>query len=252
VEWSITTDANNPLKVSKVETQWTKDGAFFVNYLNPTTYDAQLSVSEPIMPLELKVGTKEVASIAEGTSLAIYSAGMNLFAEDRVDLVIIGPNGQIKYDAVNNQQFTNISVAELISYYGDNNFETAGWSIGNYTFQVKTRSATACGLDYESREKTLKIKKGEISIDAESTIAIELTTVTVTVSGVAGDMVRIKADPCDGAMFKDGVDDTPTNAGCEFLDTIDSDGIRRYAIEFYDTGTYTLRATVEGGPRAGD
>jgi uncharacterized protein (DUF2235 family) len=29
VEWSITADANNQLKVSKVETQWTKDGAFF-------------------------------------------------------------------------------------------------------------------------------------------------------------------------------------------------------------------------------
>jgi hypothetical protein len=251
VEWSITADANNQLKVSKAETQWTKDGAFFVNFLNPTTYDAQLSVSEPIMPLELKVGTKKVASIAEGTSLTIYTAGMNLFAEDRVDLVIIGPNGQIKYDAMNNQQFTNISIVELTSYYGDNNLETAGWSIGNYTFQVKTRSATACGLDYESKEKTLEIKKGEISIDAEPTSTMELDTVAVIVTGVADDKIRVAADPCDGAMFKDGVDDTPINAGCRFMDTIDSDGIRKYAVEFYDTGTYTLTATVEGGLRDG-
>jgi hypothetical protein len=88
VEWSITADANNQLKVSEEEAQWTKDGAFFVNYLNPTTYEAQLSVSEPIMPLELKVDTRKVSSIAVGTSLTIYTAGMNLFAEDRVDLVI--------------------------------------------------------------------------------------------------------------------------------------------------------------------
>ena len=30
VEWSITADANNQLKVSKAETQWTEDGAFLL------------------------------------------------------------------------------------------------------------------------------------------------------------------------------------------------------------------------------
>jgi len=249
VEWSITADANNQLKVSKVETQWTKDGAFFVNYLNPTTYDAQLSVSEPIMPLELKVGTRKVSSIAAGTDLKVYTGGINLYDEDRVDLVIIGPDRRIKTDTINNQKFTNISVSEL-KYYSDK-LITTGWSIGDYTFQIDTKSANACGLDASSYAMPLKILKGEISIDAESTIAIELTTVTVIVTGVAGDKIRVAADPCDGAMFKDGVEDTPTNAGCEFLETIDSDGIRRYAIEFYDTGTYTLRATVEGGLRDG-
>jgi hypothetical protein len=249
VEWSITADANNQLKVSKVETQWTKDGAFFVDFLNPTTYDAQLSVSEPIMPLELKVGTRKVSSIAAGTDLKVYTGGINLYDEDRVDLVIIGPDGRIKTDTINNQKFTNISVSEL-KYYSDK-LITTGWSIGDYTFQIDTKSANACGLDASSDARPLKILKGEISIDAESTIAIELTTVTVIVTGVAGDKIRVAADPCDGAMFKDGVDDTPTNAGCEFLDTIDSDGIRKYAVEFYDTGTYTLRATVEGGLRDG-
>jgi hypothetical protein len=250
VEWSITADANNLLKVSEEETQWAKDGAFFVNFLNPTTYDAQLSVSKPIMPLELKVGTRKVSSIAVGTDLTLDTGGMNLFAEDLVDLVIIGPSGQIKCDEANNQQFTSISVAQLMHHYGDYNFETAGWNLGDYTFQIKTRSATACGLDYESTEKTLEIKKGEIAIAAESTIAIELDTVTVIVTCVADDMIRVAADPCDGANFIDGVDDTPTG-GCSFTDTIDSDGIRRYAIEFYDTGTYTLKATVTGGLRDG-
>jgi hypothetical protein len=41
----------------KAETQWRKDGAFFVNYDKATgAADAQLSISAPIMPLEVKVG----------------------------------------------------------------------------------------------------------------------------------------------------------------------------------------------------
>jgi len=201
------------------------------------------------MPLELKVGTKKVASIAEGTPLKVYTGGINLFDEDLVDLVIIGPDGQIKTDTKNNQQFTAITVSEL-KYYSDK-LITNGWSIGDYTFQIDTKSANACGLDASSDVRQLKILKGEISIDAEPTSIIELDTVAVTVSGVADDRIRVAADPCDGAKFKDGVDDTPTNAGCLFTDTIDTDGIRKYAIEFYDTGTYTLRATVEGGLRDG-
>ncbi len=94
------------------------------------------------------------------------------------------------------------------------------------------------------------IIEGEIAIDAESTITVERVTVTVTVTGVAGDEIAVKADPCEGADFIDGVDDTPTS-DCSFEDIIDSDGIRTYAIEFYDIGTYTLTATVKGGLRDG-
>jgi hypothetical protein len=256
VEWSITADANNQLKVSKAETQWTKDGAFFVNFLNQTTYDAQLSISEPIIPLELKVGTRKVSSITVGTSLTIDTAGMNLFAEDRVDLIIIGPYGQIKYDDMNDQQFTNISVAQLISYYGDNNFETAGWSLGDYTFQVKTRSDVACGLEAESAIQELKLEIGKIAIVAETTTTVELTTVKLTVRGIADDPIRVESSPLSrDVMFMEGIDDTPTGAsyhGNWFADTIDADGIKRYAVEFHDTGTYTIKVTVTGGDREGD
>ena len=256
VEWSITADANNQLKVSEEEAQWVKDGAFFVNYLNPTTYDAQLSISEPIMPLELKVGTRKVSSIAVGTSLTLYTAGMNLFAEDRVDLVIIGPNGQIRYDEMNDQKFTNISVAQVISYYGDNNFETAGWSLGDYTFQVKTRSDVACGLEAESAVKELRIEIGKIAIVAETTSTVELTTVKLTVTGVADDPITVEASPLSRCvMFMGGIDDTPIGAnyhGNWFNSRIDADGIRRYAVEFHDTGTYTIKVTVTGGDREGD
>jgi hypothetical protein len=202
------------------------------------------------MPLELKVGTRKVSSIAAGTDLKVYTGGINLFDNDRVDLVIIGPAGRIKTDPANNQKFTGISVTEL-KYYSNKHI-TKGWSIGDYTFQVKSRPANACGLEISSEVRPLKILKGEISIDAEPTSTIELDTVTVTVTGVAGDIIGVKAAPCDGAKFIGGVEDTPTNAGCRFEDTIDTDGIRKYAIKFNDTGTYILRATVEGGLREGD
>jgi hypothetical protein len=247
VENVYQTDANNRL----YNVNWPTSGAYYVNYDAATKLGAaRISVEKPDVPLELKVGTKRVSSIAAGTDLKVYTGGINLFDNDLVDLIIIGPDGQIKEDTKNNQKFTGISVTEL-KYYS-NKLITNGWSIGDYTFQVKSKSANACGLDASSNVRPLKILKGEISIDAEPTSTIELDTVTVTVTGVAGDIIEVKAAPCDGAMFKDGVEDTPRNAGCRFEDTIDTDGIRKYAIKFNDTGTYTLRATVEGGSRDGD
>jgi len=247
IENVYATDAQNRL----YNVNWPTSGAFYVNYDAATKLGAaRISVEKPDVPLELKVGTKRVSSIAAGTELKVYTGGINLFDNDLVDLIIIGPDGQIKEDTKNNQKFTGISVTEL-KYYS-NKLITNGWSIGDYTFQVKSKSANACGLDASSNVRPLKILKGEISIDAEPTSTIELDTVTVTVTGVADDIIEVKAAPCDGAMFKDGVEDTPRNAGCRFEDTIDTDGIRKYAIKFNDTGTYTLRATVEGGSRDGD
>jgi hypothetical protein len=256
VEWSITADAHNHLKVSKDEMQWTKDGAFFVNYLNPATYDAQLSISKPIMPLELKVGTKKVSSIAVGTDLTIDTGGMNLFDEDRVDLVVIGPDGRIKYDEKNDQDFTNISVSHLKDY-GYNNLETAGWTIGDYIFQVKTKSDKACGLEAASVVKDLKIEIGKITIEADTTSCVELKRVKLTVTGVAGDEIEVYGDGSD-VKFKAGIMDTPLSAINHpdwFDDTIDSDGVRHYAVEFIDTGTFTITVTVTGPPwnlRIGD
>ncbi len=247
VENVYQTDVQNRL----YNVNWPTIGAFYVNY-DPALKlgAARISVEKPDIPLKLKVGTKEVASIAEGTPLKVYTGGINLYDNDRVDLVIIGPDGRIKTDTTNNQYFTDISVRELKGY--DDKLITNGWSIGDYTFRVKSKPANACGLDASSDVRQLKILKGEISIDAEQTSIIELDTVAVTVKGVAGDIIEVKATPCTGATFKDGIEDTPTGAGCEFTQDIDSDGVRKYAIEFSDTGTYTLRATVEGGPRAGD
>ena len=258
VQWAKKANPGNTLTIAGDD--WKKAGAFYVNY-NETdlTKDAQLSFSDPDMPLKLKVGTKEVSSIAVGTNLKIDTGGTNLFLEDKVDLKIIDPDGnQIKYDAINYQQFTNISVAQLNEWYGGSpcRLVTAGWTIGDYTFQVKTKSAYACGLSAESAVKDLEIRTGEIAIDADKTSAIELEHVTLTVTGVAGDEINVASSPLSPhVIFKAGIMDTPVDATNQFNDTIDSDGVRTYAVEFNDTGTYTITVTVTGpagNPRIGD
>lgn len=149
---TYTADSNSRI----YNVNWPMSGAYYVNY-NTTTKnaDAQLSVEAANIPLELKVGTTKVSSIAVGTQLRVDTAGINLFDEDIVDLVIKGPDGQIKYDMKNDQQFTDITVSEL-KKYGTNGIKTTGWKIGDYTFQVKTESAQACGLDAMSEKKDVK------------------------------------------------------------------------------------------------
>ena len=250
VECAYLADANNLM----YNVKWPTSGTYYVNYDYATKdYEAQLSVEDADMPLSLKVGTWEVTSIAVGTKLIIDTGAMNLYPEDQVDLVVIGPDGQIKRDEVNNQQFRDIRVSDLIANYGSeaNTLETSGWTIGAYTFKVKTDAECACGLDADSATRPLKIKTGKLVIEAETTSCIELQTVKLTVAGVADDPIRVEA-LSPNVIFKAGIDDTPLDATNWFNDVIDADGIRTYAVKFNDTGTYTIRVTVTGGDRWGD
>lgn len=238
---------------------WPTLGAYYVNYNTSTDYDAQLSVEAVDMPLEIKVDTKKVSSIAVGTNLTIDTGGMNLYNNDQVDLVVIGPDGQIKYDEVNKQNFTGITVEHLTSEYGDQGnkkyLKTVNWSIGAYTFQVKTKSENACGLEAKSTVNELKIMKGAITIAAETTSTVELEIVKFTVTGVSGDKIKVEGDS-ENVVFKRGLDDTPTAINTIeipwFNDMIDVDGIRNYAVEFNDTGSYAITVTVTEGDREGD
>ena len=147
VENAYTADANNRI----YNVNWPTSGAYYVNYVTgiPATYDAQLSVETPDMPLELK---------DVDTTLIVDTTRINLLPQDLVDLVIIGPDGQIKIDKMNNQTFTNITVSQLMVFC-DAGLKTEGWKVGNYTFQVKTRSANACGLEAASVIMILEILK---------------------------------------------------------------------------------------------
>ena len=238
---------------------WPTSGAYYVNYRAGYEYDAQLAVEKPDIPLKLKVGTRKVSTLAVGTNLIVDTGGMNLFGYDQVDLVVIGPDDQIKHDEVNNQHFTDITVSYLVDNYGSaaNTLETSGWTYGDYTFTIETDQEHACGLEAASAVKPLKILKGTITIDAETTSTVELDTLKLTVTGVADDPITVASSPLSkNVLFKEGIDDTPTGANYHtnwFTSTIDADGIRRYAVEFNDTGTYTIKVTVTGtGDRAGD
>ena len=256
VVWTKKADPGNTLTIAGDD--WKKEGAFYVNFNTAAwTGEAQLSFSDVDMPLELKVNTKKVSSIAVDTDVKIDTGGMNLFPEDRVDLKIVGPDGQIKYDEINDQPFTNISVAELNDWYGGSPgglLRTKGWTIGDYTFQVKTKSANACGLDAASAVKDLYLIKEAIEIEADKTSAIELEQVTLTVTGVSGDEIKVYGVDTKNVHFKAGIMDTPRSAKDHpwwFYDTIDADGKRKYAVEFKDTGSYTITANVTAGDRAG-
>jgi hypothetical protein len=249
--WNMyTANANNRI----FDVSWPSTGAYYVNYVNSTTFDAQLSIEDASLPLTLKVGTKTVSSIAVGSLLRIDTGGLNLFNEDRVDLKVFDPQGcQIKVD-INGQSFSNISVQTLTTTYGTTGINTNGWKLGSYSFQLKTKPEYACGLSAQSDVKGLMMMEGGIGITADKPSCVELETVRLTVTGTAGDAIEVRADPSSQyVQFRGGVDDTPPGAdGMDHFDhTIDVDGERTYAVRFTNIGSYTIRVTVQGGPRDG-
>jgi hypothetical protein len=152
IENTFTADANGRI----FNVNWPAVGAYYVNYVNTTTYDAQLSLEDPRIPLIFRVGTTEVTSIAVGTRLIIDTGGINLLPDDRINLNIVDPdNVQISTD-VNGQQFTDITVKMLTEDYGSaGGINTAGWKLGVYTFQIETIPEHACGLQLTSDAKAI-------------------------------------------------------------------------------------------------
>ena len=218
-------DGNNRI----YNVNWPMSGAYYVNY-NSTAKnaDAQLSLETVNIPLELKVGTTAVSFIAVGTELRVDTAGINLFDEDIVDLIIKGPDGQIKYDMENDQQFTDIAVSEL-KKYGTDGLKTTGWKIGDYTFQVKTESAHACGLDAVSEKKEVKRggsyyepsptpspkKENEIAVPHLTPTATPIPTVTPTVTPILTPIPSSTPEPSPTPSL--AVSPTPLIPGSEFL-----------------------------------
>jgi len=265
VVWTRMAGTDNTLTISGDD--WRKEGVYYVNLNESATplgsdCDARLSFSDPDVPLTLKVGTKEVSTLTLGTNLTIDAGGINLFADDRVDLKIIGPLGQIANK--NNQNFTNITVdnptdprgclADYSNSTAGTLINTTGWKIGDYTFQIKTKSDYACGLSASSAVKELTIVKGEIDISAEKTTVTERETLKLTVTGVSGDTIWLNATG-PHVLFAGGVENTPTGADGQnnFEDKIDADGKRTYVVKFDETGSYTITVTVKSpSTRAGD
>ncbi len=122
---------------------------------------------------------------------------------------------------------------------------TTGGDAGHYTFQVKTVEDKACNLKDQSVKRELTVMKGTVQIKADRTEVPELTVVQLTVTGIAGHHITVKADYLTkNAYFPAGLDDNPRDVTTNnFNDTIDDDGTRTYAVKFNDTGAYTIRVT---------
>jgi hypothetical protein len=219
----------------------------------PTSCWGVLAVVEPTMNLDLRVSGTSVSSITQGTPLQIRFVN-NLNANDMVTLKIIDPDGNLikSTEFPSTQKFSKINVRLIHEVYGVVGIDTTDWTIGTYTFQVKTDEDVvagngARGLDVASNEKTLTIRKSEITISADQTTVPELKTVRLTVTGVTGHVIRITTSetaPWQDILFPGGLDNNPpTDTTAPFTDTIDADGKRTYAVEFLDTGAYMITVT---------
>jgi len=221
---------------------WPTTGAYYVNVVseNPIVCEAPLSYEDPDMPLRLKVMDNEVTSLFVGTPLHVDVGGIDLFDADRVDLEIIGPDGQISEK--NGVSFRNITVSTLKTFTA---LDTTGFKVGHYTFQVKTKPDYACGLNDQSVKKVLNIIKSELTITAATTEVPELEIVSLTVTGVAGNNITMEIETSSpNAYFPRGIDDNPrTETTRKFFSIIDDDGTMNYAVEFNDTGYYRIRVS---------
>ena len=151
-----------------------------------------LSVSRPIIPLELKLGPDVVSTITVGTKLRIDCSGAtDLSPNGCVDLVIIDPRGrQIKTWTVGGktQNFDTINVAQLVEYGSTNpamQVDTMDWIHSSHTFSVVTKEENARGLDLSSGTKTVLLTTGSliVEISAKSVAQEDSFTVYGTAEG---------------------------------------------------------------------
>ncbi len=117
--------------------------------------------------------------------------------------------------------------------------------IGHYTVHEKTKEEYAGHLEFRSVKPELTMMKGTVQIKADMTEVLELTAVKLTVTGVAGNNITMEIEGLSqNAYFPRGIDDNPrTETTREFFSIIDADGTMNYAVEFNDTGVYTIRAS---------
>jgi hypothetical protein len=120
---------------------------------------------------------------------------------------------------------------------------SSGGDISHYTVQEKTKEEYAGHREFRSVKPELTMMKGRVQIKADITEVLELTVVQLKVTGISGHIISVKDDTLSkNAYFPAGLDDNPRDVTCNnFIDTIDDDGVRNYAVEFNDTGAYTIK-----------
>jgi len=202
-----------------------------------------LTVDNPQMKLDLKIGNYSTTEIPRGTPLRI-DFDTNLDAEDCVKLRVLTPDGCIIKTNYNGQRFDPINMTQLLEYGSfdkSKQIGTSGWKLGTYTFSVRTKKENARGLDAASAEKTIDITHEEISIEASKTDPTINETVILTVHGVPYHNITVESSYPSETVFEGGKYDYsgPDTAG-PINDVMDEDGVMHYACHFTDTGTYRI------------
>ena len=228
-----------------------------------------LTVSYPVMELDLKVGNYSTTSVPRGTPLRVVF-DTNLDAEDCVELKLKDPHGLIRQGV-----FNITKLLEYGSFDKSKQLDTSDWDVGTWTIYVRTKEDNARGLDMKSNEKSLTITAGRIEIEASKYDPDTNETVIVTVRAPPYHNISVITSDRYHTVFEYGVEDftgtkdnivinypgyeidIPSDVGdCSSQEeainiygvwkTVDEDGIVRFALHFTDTGVFTITATDWG------
>jgi len=151
---------------------------------------ADMSVSAPILTIDLKYGTTSVSSTTAGTNLTL-DVNTNIPDGDAATIEVIDPDGNILGTDGDDQALKNVTMS-LIKNFGLN---TTGFKAGTYTIQVKTNVSAAEGLDMKSNILSLEIVSPDITISASKTSVVKGEKTTISLTAPAGDTVYVTTSP---------------------------------------------------------
>lgn len=199
-----------------------------------------ITVSSVDLKLKLKVGTKTVSRVAEGTPIEIEFTGLDPAEHDGVTLKVTDPGGDLRtWNVPDGKILDKVNV----SYLSDMKLNTTGWELGTWKFKVVTEDEYARGLEAESNEVKLEVVSREIKIVAAKTEIVEREKVKLTVTGVAGHNIEVRIERgAEHAEFPSGSVDNPgavTNGS--FNDTVEAEGMMEYVVFFKKIGSYTVK-----------
>ena len=223
-------------------------GAYFIDdgdeKLEINGDDTVLYVTRPYMKLDLKFDSRQVdvithqADIISKGRTLIVDLDTNLNEDDGVELKIIDKDGNIlRTNPTDGTPFYDITIGDLHNL----KIKTDAWGLGDYTFSIRTIKEKACGLDMRSHTKSLYVVKGEVQIEVDRTAVPATERISLIIFGMPYHDIIISSSDASHTIFKGGINDyLGPDTGGPISDTLDVEGIRKYAVIFNETGTYTL------------
>ncbi|HUV01924.1 MAG TPA: PGF-CTERM sorting domain-containing protein [Desulfobacteria bacterium] len=229
----------------KLDTTGLERGPYDATADGATATRINIGTARGELDLRDTADTKTISSVTQGSPFRVKFTH-SLDGNDGVSLKVSGP-ADYKQNPADKKVFEKINVSSIT---GDNAIiDTDGWSLGTYTIYIKTDEQYARGLALSTNEKEITVMSGKIAIAADTTEVTKGSKVKITVTGVAGDTIKVTADEGE---FPVGENDNPNTAVANnFEHTIDSDGVRAYIVKFVDTGSKKVKVEVIAGNQVG-